>query len=203
MNNRQLRTWVFMLYPDNPNHEAAVNYLNHLDNSLYIKHVSKYDENGEVINKEHYHCILKYDNPTWLSSILKELNLPESDDHLFHSYTDFKLGRKNRFKSLNDYIDYLDHQKDPNKPDKYFIDDFYGGLIDLAKKVINDREQEKFLALKELTDFIRKYNLDNFSETRSFTFQDWYDVCCDNGYGDVFYREWYKMRDIIKPYILE
>lgn len=201
-NNRQLRSWVFMLYPDNPNHKQAVNYLDLLTNSLYIRHIAKYDEEGNQLNKEHYHCVLKYENPMWLSSILKELGLSEEDSHLFHSYSDFKIGKKNRFKSLNDYIDYLDHQKQDDKPDKYSPDDFKGGLKSLALQIINDRDKEKYVLLAELCDFIRTYNLNHFNDTRTFTFTDWFKVCCDHGYGVLFYREWYKMRDILKAYIL-
>ena len=51
MKNRQLRSWVFMLYPDNPKHEKVVDYLDLIDNSLYIKHIAKYDENGNELNK--------------------------------------------------------------------------------------------------------------------------------------------------------
>ena len=49
MINRQLRNWVFMLYPDNPKHESAINYMDPLDNSLYIKHIAKYDDKGNLI----------------------------------------------------------------------------------------------------------------------------------------------------------
>lgn len=201
MNNRQLRTWVFMLYPDNPKHEKAVDYLDLLDNSLYIKHIAKYDEDKNLLNKEHYHCILKYDVGQWLSKILSDLNLDNEDEHLFHSFTDFKIGKKNKFKSLNDYISYLDHMMDDNKPDKYSIDDFHGGLKSLAAKVILNRSEDKSQALLDLCNFIRDYNLNHFEDCRSFQFTDWYKLACNEGYGDLFYREWYKMRDILKPYI--
>ena len=102
-NNRQLKAWVFMLYPDNPDHERAINCLDIWDNALYIKHIAKYNEDGSIKNKEHYHCVVKNDlnQGIYLSTLLKDLNLPESDAHLFHSYTDFKVGNKNRFKSFN------------------------------------------------------------------------------------------------------
>ena len=146
MINRQLRSWVFMLYPDNDKHLNAINYIDLLDNSLYIKHIAKFDENNELINKEHYHCILKFDSPTWLSSIIKDLNLSDDDAHLFHSYKDFKgKNSKPRYKSLDEYINYLDHME-TNKPDKYVIDDFKGGLVSLAQRIINNRETEKYLS---------------------------------------------------------
>ena len=201
MKNRQLRSWVFMLYPDNPKHEKVVDYLDLIDNSLYIKHIAKYDENGNELNKEHYHCVLKFKDPYWLSKLLQDLNLDEEDAHLFHSYTDFKIGNKNRFKSLDDYIDYLDHVLDDRKPDKYSIDDFHGSLKSWAAEIINNREKDKSQLFLELCDFIKNYNIDHIFDVRTWNFDDWYRLCCENGYGNLFYKEWYKMRDVLKPYI--
>lgn len=201
MINRQLRSWVFMLYPDNQKHMNVINYIDPLDNSLYIRHVAKYDEKGEMINKEHFHCILKYDSPVWLSKVLSDLDLDDEDAHLFHSYTDFKIGRKNRFKSLNDYINYLDHVLEEDKPDKYSPDDFFGGLKSLALSIIASRDKEKYIIFRELCDFIKSYRLDHFPESIMYSFDDWFDICCKNGYGDIFYKEWFKMRDILRAYI--
>lgn len=201
MLNRQLRSWVFMLYPDNPAHENAVNYLDHLDNSLYIKHIAKYKDDGEVKNKEHYHCILKFDRPYWLSTLISDLGLTDEDAHLFHSYTDFKIGSKNRFNSLNQYIDYLDHMQDDRKEDKYSIEDFHGGLVSLAAEVINNRDKERYTIFLEMCEFIENYKLDHFEETHTYNFMQWYKLCCKHGYGSLFYKEWYKMRDILRAYI--
>lgn len=190
-----------MLYPDNPKHEKAINYIDPLDNSLYIKHVAKYDEKGNLKNKEHYHCILKYDQPYWLSTLLNELQLDEEDAHLFHSYRDFKRGNKPKYRSLNEYINYLDHVMEDDKEDKYTINDFYGGLKNLAVSIIDNRDKESYLILAEMIEFIQKYYLDHFSECLTWQFRDYYKLCCDNGYGSLFYREWYKMRDILRAYI--
>lgn len=190
-----------MLYPDNPDHEKAVSYIDLLDNSLYIKHIEKRDEKGKIINKAHYHCILRYDNPTWLSVILSELGLSESDAHLFHSYKDFKKGHKQQFKSLEDYVSYLDHTLNDEKEDKYSIDDFKGGLKGWASSILLNRDTEKHILLLELVDFINKYNLDHFPESMHYQFDDWYRICCAAGYGNLFYKEWYKMRDILKRYV--
>lgn len=200
MINRQLRNWVFMLYPDNPNHEKAIEYLDLLDNSLYIKHVEKLNDDGSIKNKEHYHCVMKFENGYWLSTLLNDLGLKEDDSHLFHSYKDFKSKGKQRFKTLDDYIDYLDHVNE-NKEDKYSIDDFHGGLKSLAQKIIAKRENNGYENFYEMCLFIRDYNLKHFNDTRLFTFTDWLGVCIENGYGSLFFINWYKMRDILKPYI--
>lgn len=201
MNNRQLRNWVFMLYPDNPKHEEAINYIDLLDNAVYIKHIAKYKDDGTLINKEHYHVVMKFETGYWLSKLLSDLGLSEEDAHLFHSYKDFKVGNKQRFHSLDEYGDYLDHQMDDTKPDKYSIDDFHGGLKSWIQKIINNRDEEKHLQLLDLQEFIRKYNLDNFNDTRMWGFADWFKLCCDSGYGSLFYREWYRMRDILRQFI--
>lgn len=201
MSNRQLRSWVFMLYPDNPKHLKALDYLDIVDNALFIKHIEKKNDDGSIINKEHYHCVMKFDNGYWLSSLLKDLGLSKEDEHLFHSYTDFKSGKKQRYKSLDDYVDYLDHQMDDSKPDKYDPDDFHGGLKSWALNIISRRGEDRYFRLLDLDQFIRKYNLEHFNECRTFSFNDWFKLCCDNGYGDLFYKEWYKMRDLLKAYI--
>lgn len=192
-----------MLYPDNPDHEKAIDILDLWDNALYIKHIAKYDEEGNLKNKEHYHCVVRYDDGYWLSKLLSDLGLPKTDGHLFHSYTDFKIGKKQRFKSLEDYVDYLDHQLEENKPDKYSLEDFHGGLKSLAEKVIKNRDLERYLQLFNLCQFIQDYSLDHFQEVRYFTFKDWYRVCIDAGFGELFYKEWYKMRDILSAYIIK
>ena len=201
MINRQLRVWVFLLYPDNPDHKKALDYLDIVDNSLYIKHIEKRNDDGEIINKEHYHCIMKFDSPYWLSKLLDDLGLPESDSHLFHSFRDFKIKGKPAYKTIEDYVLYLDHNDNDLKLDKYSIDDFNGGLKNWAIKILSSRDEDDHLKFYDLCMFIKNYNLDHWADARYFTFTDWYGICIENGYGIIFYKQWYKMRDILKPYI--
>lgn len=197
INNRQLRNWVFMLYPDNPKHSKAIDLLDLMDNSIYIKHVAKFNDDGEIINKEHYHCILKFDNPYWLSKLLLDLGLSDEDAHLFHSVQDFK-----KYKNLDQYIDYLDHVN-TDKIDKYKPDDFKGGLSGYALKIINNRDLDSYMMFNELVNWIRDYNLKNFADCRMYTFTDWFNAACHAGFGKLFYKEWYKLRDILRSYINE
>lgn len=202
MKNRQLRNWVFMLYPDNEKHINAINYLDLIDNSLYIKHIERKDDNGEMINKEHFHCIMKFDQGYWLSTLLNDLGLDETDSHLFHSYKDFIDNKGHqKFRSLEDYVNYLDHQLNENKPDKYDINDFHGGLVQWASEIINNRESAKYEIFLDLSLFIRKYRSDHVNDTQGWGFVDWYELCCKNGYGKIFYDNWYKIRDILKQYV--
>lgn len=201
MNNRQLRNWVFILYPDNPKHLKALDILHLMPNSLYIKHIAKTDEEGDQQNKEHYHCLLRYDNGYWLSKLLKDLGLDDEDEHLFHSYRDFKKGSSYRFKTLNDYVLYLDHMDDETKEDKYSPDDFMGGLRSWALEVLASRDKESYELFFDMCDFIRQYNLEHFMDIRNYTFNDWFRICIDHGYGKLFYNNWFKMRDILRPYM--
>ena len=201
MNNRQLRSWVFMLYPDNDKHKDAIIKLLVADNSLLIKHIEKKDDNGEVLNKAHYHCILKYDNPYWLSKVIQDLGLSDEDAHLFHSYRDFKRGGHNQFKTLDDYVLYLDHVDNDDKPDKYTIDDFLGGLKNWASEIIGNRDKEDYLKFADLCKFIKEYHLETFPESAHLTFIDWYKICIDKGFGRLFYKNWFKMRDVLRPYL--
>lgn len=113
-----------MLYPDNENHVKAVEIINKMENGLSIQHISKTDDEGNIINKAHWHCVIKFSSPYWLSKLLSDLGLTDSDSHLFKSYKDFKIKGKQQFKSIEDYISYLDHNLNDDKPDKYTIDDF-------------------------------------------------------------------------------
>lgn len=194
--NRQLRNPVFILYPDNDKHLKAIDILKNENNSLLIKHIEEKTDSTGNLHKEHYHCILWFDNPSWISSICNHLGLDDTDYHLFKSIKEFK-----RFKNIDDYIIYLTHVFENNKPDKYDIDDFIGGRVDYAKQVLSNFDKPDYIRLYELTLFIKQYNIDNFIDTRMFSFSDWFKVAIDNGYGDVFYKQWYKMRDILKPYI--
>lgn len=190
-----------MLYPDNESHRKAVEVINSMENGLSIQHVEKKDEEGNIINKSHFHCVIRFSSPYWLSKLLSDLGLSDSDSHLFKSYKDFKIKNKSQFRSIEDYISYLDHVLNDDKPDKYSIDDFKGGLKSLAAQIINSRELENYQSFLTLCEWIREYNLDNFTETRFFGFKDWFRVCSDHGYGKIFYKEWYKLRDVLKDYI--
>lgn len=201
MNNRQLRNWVFILYPDNPKHSAAIDVIDLLPNSLYIKHLAMSDEEGNHAHKEHFHCLLRYDQPYWLSKLLGDLGLDEEDAHLFHSYRDFKIGNRFRFKTLNDYVLYLDHMDDDAKEDKYTPDDFHGSLRSWALEILASRDKDNYEMFYDMCDFIRSYHLDHFMDARTYTFNDWFKICIDHGYGKLFYNNWFKMRDILRPYM--
>lgn len=189
INNRQLRVFVFILYTDNQTHINAIDIIKKMDNALCIKHIAKGD------NKEHYHCVIKFETPYWLKSLIRDLELNyDNDAHLFHSYTDFN------FKSLNDYINYLDHAQ-TDKEDKYNLTDFEGGLRYLAEKVINDRGKENYLKFLDMIDFIQSYNNKYWQDTRNWSINDWFRLLAKNGYGNIAYANWYKMRDVLKPYI--
>lgn len=197
-NNRQLRNMIFLLYPDNEKHLNALEQLKSFENSLLIDHKELKDEKGELIHKDHWHCILWHNNPVWVSTVCNSLGLSEEDYHLFRSIRDpmFK-----RFKTIDDYIVYLTHIFEDNKIDKYSIDDFIGGRVEYAREVLNKIDKSKAEIFLDLVDFCQRYSADHIFELRSFTFGDWYRLCCENGYGKIFYENWYKMRDILKAYL--
>ena len=88
--NRQLRLWLCMLYPDNEKHKEMIEQLKCSYYSYFaIKHIEKKDEEGNVINKEHYHCGIWFDSPTWLSTVIKTFGLEEEDKHLFKAFVIF------------------------------------------------------------------------------------------------------------------
>lgn len=197
-NNRQLRNMLFVLYPDNESHCFAVDNLKNMHNSLCIKHNEVHIDDIGVEHKAHWHCILWFENGTWVSTVCKELGLSDQDYHLFRSIRDKQF---KRFKTVDDYIIYLTHIYEDSKPDKYEINDFFGGRVDYAKEVLSRVDKNTYELFLELARFVRQYNIDHIFETRTWSFTDWYELCCQEGYGLLFFQNWYKMRDILRPYI--
>lgn len=199
MENRQLRTWLFMLYPrDNPKHEAAINLLS-LGEYQYIMldHIPIIDEDGNVIKKAHTHCILFFDNPMWLSTLLNYLKLDESDSHLFKSLVDFKTGKHRKFNTIDNYIDYMTHKDNKDKPDKYSYEDFLTNCPDKVYKALNSVDMRPAESLFYLIEFMEK-KIQEDEKNRYNSIKDWFKLLSINGYGDSAYRNWSKIKDMIR-----
>ena len=197
--NRQLRLWLCMLYPDNEKHENMIEQLKGSYLSYFaIKHIAKYDDAGELTNKEHYHCGIWFDTPTWLTTVIKYFNLEEEDKHLFKGLSDFrKKNGKRTFKTIDDYIQYVTHQYNDNKPDKYSFDDFITSVPDRIYNALNDRTRENHESLLALIEYIEKKKREN----PDFSFigiTGWYKLCSKDGLGETYYKNWGKVTDILK-----
>lgn len=205
MENRQLRQWVFLLYADdNLKHERALAILKmQFHDYFYIRHIPFINnDTGEIEKKAHYHCRIRFDSPTWLSSVLKYLELDEEDAHLFHSLDDFKSSKgKKKFKSIEDYILYCTHTTLNEKVDKYWVPDFDTNTPDLIYKALYQRDLTNSESFVSLLDFIDKeYRKD--INTRFYSMRQWYLLAFSKGYGDIFYKNWSKIKDILQDYII-
>lgn len=73
-NNVKSRTFCVLLYPDCENHVDALNFIRSNFSYAAILHDKDVDDNGEL-KKPHFHVVIRFDNPRYISSIVKELNI--------------------------------------------------------------------------------------------------------------------------------
>ena len=159
--NPRAKNWCFELYPqDNEKHKYILGILSSKYNCLYIKHGSDVwtedvyddeevdDETGEYKllhkagdpKKEHYHCVLQFENARYKNALVDELGI---ERNLL-----FKLS------SFKNYVVYLTHRDYPNKA-QYDIDDFHGSLKQKALMAL--AEDTPLNELREIINFINSY----------------------------------------------
>lgn len=202
--NKQLRQWLCILYPaENQSHNEFLAQLVHsYYKYAFIKHIGKYDEEGNVINKSHVHCIIWFDKPIRLNTLLNKFNLPVTDAHLFTGLDDLKTkSGKRQFKTIDNYIDYTTHQSNENKTDKYTIDNFVSNDMQRIRLALDKNNFTNFESFNGLISFIDDTYKDKSKQAGLWDFSTWYKYCNDMGYGDVFYKNWSKCKDILKDYI--
>lgn len=120
------RNYALLLYADNASHMRALEYIK----TLYPAHVGiahkLLDDDGQVIlegeGKLHYHVYLLFENPVWLTSICKKLelvtDLGEPDTQFIRPIT----GR------LENALVYLIHLRNPEK-EQYQLSDLFGSPV--------------------------------------------------------------------------
>lgn len=199
MENRQLRTWLFVLYPlDNKKHEDAINYISLGEYEyIMIDHIPIIDENDNLIKKGHTHCIMFFDNPVWLSTLLTRLKLDEEDAHLFHSLVDFKVGKHRKFNTIDNYIDYTTHRNNKDKIDKYGFESFLTNVPDKVYKALNSVDMRPSESLFNLIEFMEK-QIEKDPSNKYNSIKDWFKLLSKNGYGDCAYSNWGKLKDMIR-----
>lgn len=139
--NRRERNICMILYPKfDESHATALEFIKVNYEHALIVHDKDKDENGEL-KKEHVHVMCRFGNARFVSSISKELGIPENYIH--------KCG------SLEKYGRYLIHADDPDKA-QYLLEDVVGDLRPLVAKALEHQktEDEKVLAVVELLDSI-------------------------------------------------
>lgn len=145
--NYKTRTFSFLLYPDtNDRHKAALEVLQNSYSFLGILH----DQDEMVVNEEtgekapkpdHWHCIVKFKQPRYLSAVSAELGV---EPNLFRDC-----------KSFDGYARYMLHLDNPEKH-QYEFSALTGTLKDLAEKAIigQETEDDQFLRIMEILDSV-------------------------------------------------
>lgn len=142
--NYKTRTYSFLLYPDtNDKHKNTLALLRQGYNYLAIRHAEDTTEEGAP-KGPHFHCILKFRQPRWLSAVSEELGV---EPNLFRDC-----------KSFDGYARYMLHMDNPEKA-QYDFEALEGTLKDLAEKACigEETESERVLRLIELLDAQEDY----------------------------------------------
>lgn len=194
LKNRQSRVWVSILYPDNPKHEKALYQIEITYRSIMMYHNEIKDpDTNDIIEKKHCHCILRFESGKWISTILKDLNLDESDLHLFRTLRDI------HYKSVDDYIVYMTHINESDK-EVYSPLEFIGSDRNYAISVCSQINKSSFQLFQECYQLLSDL-IETMPETHLWTFKQFYDYCDERGYAIAFYKNWSKFKDIIREWI--
>lgn len=123
------RSYMFVLYPDNPAHEKIINDRLPLYDATWILHDQDVDDDG-MIKKAHVHAVVHFQNARRLSGVAQEVGLEE-----------------NLIEVVNDYygaLRYLVHDGLPNKY-QYDPDSVQGNVSSFRKSLIVRREVSETL----------------------------------------------------------
>jgi hypothetical protein len=133
------RLWNVLLYPDDPTHVKAMELIRASFNYVAICHDKDLDDDGNI-KKVHYHCILKFSQARWNSSLSDELGITAN---YMQKTGDWDRAAK-----------YLLHEGCDNKH-LYDIAELEGPLSPAVQKVLaNDDENCRVLQILEMVDSI-------------------------------------------------
>ena len=71
---KRSRSWNFVLYPDDPSHATALDFIRSNYQYVLICHDKDVDADGNL-KKAHYHVIVKFTQARWNSSVADELGI--------------------------------------------------------------------------------------------------------------------------------
>lgn len=145
------RVMRLLLYPDNPQHNLAIMQLQ--SSSYYAVGICHnkdvYKEDSEThqageLEKPHFHFIIKFPNPRYISGVAKALDI---DERFVRTADSFKAS-----------CEYLCHFNNPEKY-QYSLDDLVGQAVPEVKKLLTVKKPYE-LRLAEIYDFIQhKYGI--------------------------------------------
>ena len=189
--NRQLSKWIFILYPEsNETHKQCIDILSEYPNTLLMKHDRSYDSEGNK-KETHYHCLMKFDNPYWLYTLVDRLNLENDSLHLFKSLKECK------YKNMDDWIIYVTHIKEEDK-ENYSAGSFIGGLREYAISVINKLDKKDSDLFKACLQDLEIMTLN--PDFRFYTYYYIYCSLCDMGHEYIVYKKFNMLKSFIDDY---
>lgn len=205
--DRQLRIWLAVLYPDdNESHALALDLLSKILEYDYatIHHIPIIKEDGEMLKKGHNHLVVWFDKPMRKSTFIKRLELDkEADWHCFRGLDELKgKDGKRMFHSVDNYLDYCTHLNNPDKIDKYIFEDFETNVPDRVASALNNNYKSKPEYFLELVDFIDA----TYQMNRNCVFwglNQWFTYAYKKGFGEVAYSNWSKFKDIVNEYKIQ
>lgn len=125
------RSYMFVLYPDNPVHEKIINDRLPLYDATWILHDQDVDDDG-VIKKAHVHAVVHFQNARYLSAVAQEVGLEENLIEVVFDY----------YAALR----YLIHDGFLHKH-QYSPEDVKGNLVSFRKSFILRREISETLSV--------------------------------------------------------
>ena len=148
---KKYRCFEFVLYPDSTSYDcdSVLFALHNFKYWVYILHSAEDDE-----KKDHYHCLIKLDNATTISSIANRLGIP-----IYHvQYV----------KNIRSMCRYFLHADDPNKK-QYSIDDCHISKLFIRKfrKNFEDIKTEEEI-IEDIYFWIDNCHFDTYHDKLKF-----------------------------------
>lgn len=179
--NKRYRIFNLLLYPDNKQHEKAIQRLLSTEfNAVGCLHnmdtytEDKNEHKAGELKKEHYHFVVKFKNNRTKSALFKDLQL--DDERFIDPTVNFKNSAK-----------YLLHIGCEGKY-QYDISDLVGSLVPDVIKLIDDttQEQKAIKICHLLDDFDGRVSLSSYIE-----------LICKNGLFSVYSRCCYSFNSLL------
>lgn len=173
------RVWICELYPDNPDHVAALQSIT--DDSVYAYCLHDKDVSADgTIKKAHWHVVFRFNNPRWMLALARYLGI---ETRFLFPCIDIRAR-----------IRYLIHLDNPEKF-QYTRDELKSNFPDseLNDYLANDHdptEDEDILSLLDLLD-----GIDDVIDLRSFL-----RLVCKNNLYDVYRRSQYTFIHLLRDH---
>ena len=136
--NYRSRTHMLLLYPEDLTHRKAYETIQKTYDYASILHNKDVTEDGEI-KKEHWHVVIRFNQPRWRSALCKDLGIAEY-------YME-------EVKKFDNALQYLIHYNDTDKA-QYDINEVQGPLKVRLVESLNKLEKGEGERVVELLQFI-------------------------------------------------